>query len=77
MILVNTWLKNPIICFQHELKRMPITKQTRFILGIEDVKVFERKCKSKLICIEQTKIWQSDMNLIKGGYAIVITFHIA
>jgi hypothetical protein len=28
MILVNIGLKTPIICFQHELKRVPITKQT-------------------------------------------------
>jgi len=45
-----------------------------FILGIEDVEVFgelkmllpkplERKCKSKLIWIELTKIWQNDHNL--------------
>ncbi len=48
---------------------MPITKQARFILGIENVqvigelkmilpKLLKRKCKSKLICIELTKIWQ-------------------
>jgi hypothetical protein len=77
MILVNTGLKTPIICFQHELKRMPITKQTSFILGIEDVEVFgepkmllpkplERKWKSKLVWTELTKIWRSDRNLIKG-----------
>jgi hypothetical protein len=74
---------------------VPITKQARFILGIEDVEVFgelkmlllkplERKCKSKLIWIERTKIWQSDhslvegfpLNLVKGGYAIAIVGHI-
>jgi ribosomal protein S1 len=96
MILVNTGLKTPIICFQHELKRVPITKQTRFILGIEDVEVFgepkmllpkplERKCKSKLVWTELTKIWRSDRNLIKGfilnsvkgGYAVAIAGHIA
>nr|YP_010963500.1 ribosomal protein S1 [Rhodobryum laxelimbatum]UXX50344.1 ribosomal protein S1 [Rhodobryum laxelimbatum] len=77
MILVNTGLKTPIICFQYELKRMPITKQTSFILGIEDVEVFgepkmllpeplERKWKSKLVWTELTKIWRSDRNLIKG-----------
>jgi ribosomal protein S1 len=96
MILVNTGLKTPIICFQHELKRVPITKQTRFILGIEDVEVFgepkmllpkplERKCRSKLVWTELTKIWRSDRNLIKGfilnsvkgGYAVAIAGHIA
>nr|YP_009745561.1 ribosomal protein S1 [Andreaea wangiana]QIH30007.1 ribosomal protein S1 [Andreaea wangiana] len=77
MVLVDTGLKTPIICFQHELKRVPITKQTRFILGIEDVEVFgepkmllpkplERKCKSNLVWTELTKIWQSDQNLVKG-----------
>jgi len=77
MILVNTGLKTPIICLQHELERVPITKQTRFILGIEDVEVFgepkmllpkplERKCKNKLVWTELTKIWRSDRNLIKG-----------
>ena len=35
MVLVDTGLKTLIICFQHELKRVPITKQTRFILGVE------------------------------------------
>ncbi len=56
---------------------MPITKQARSILGIEDVQVIgelkmilpkplEKKCKSKLIWIELTKIWQSDHNLVKG-----------
>ncbi len=60
MVLVDKGLKTLIICFQHELKRVPITKQARFILGIEDVEVFgelkmllpkplKRKCKSKLI----------------------------
>lgn len=96
MILVNTGLKTPIICFQQELKKVPITKQTRFILGIEDVEVFgepkmllpkplERKCKSKLVWTELTKIWRSDRNLIKGfilnsvkgGYAVAIAGHIA
>nr|AND50037.1 ribosomal protein S1 [Sphagnum cuspidatum] len=96
MVLVDTGLKTLIICFQHELKRVPITKQARFILGIEDVEVFgelkmllpkplERKCKSKLIWTELTKIWQSDHNLVKGfllnsvkgGYAIAIAGHIA
>jgi hypothetical protein len=54
---------------------VPITKQTRFILGVEDVEVFcepkmllpkplERKCKSKLVWTELTKIWQSDQSLI-------------
>nr|AND50348.1 ribosomal protein S1 [Flatbergium sericeum] len=77
MVLVDTGLKTLIICFQHELKRVPITKQARFILGIEDVEVFgelkmllpkplERKCKSKLIWTKLTKIWQSDHNLVKG-----------
>jgi hypothetical protein len=69
---------------------VPITKQARFILGIQDVEVFGelkmflpkplRKCKSKLIWIELTKIWQSDhnlvkgffLNLVKGGYAIAM-----
>jgi ribosomal protein S1 len=78
------------------MKRVSITKQARFILGIEDVEVFgelkmllpkplERKCKSKLIWTELTKIWQSDHNLVKGfllnsvkgGYAIAIAGHIA
>jgi ribosomal protein L14E/L6E/L27E len=96
MVLVDTGLKTLIICFQHELKRVPITKQARFILGIEDVEVFgelkmllpkplERKCKSKLIWTELTKIWRSDHNLVKGfllnsvkgGYAIAIAGHIA
>nr|YP_009170583.1 ribosomal protein S1 [Chionoloma tenuirostre]ALF06897.1 ribosomal protein S1 [Chionoloma tenuirostre] len=96
IILVNTGLKTPIICFQHELKRVPITKQTRFILGIENVEVFgepkmllpkplERKCKSKLVWTELTKIWRSDRNFIKGfilnsvkgGYAVAIAGHIA
>ncbi len=68
MVLVDIGLKTLIICFQHELKRVPITKQARFILGIEDVEVFgelkmllpkplERKCKSKLIWTELIKIW--------------------
>jgi hypothetical protein len=75
---------------------VPITKQARFILGIEDVEVLgelkmllpkplERKCKSKLIWTELTKIWQNDhnlvkgflLNLVKGGYAIAIAGHIA
>nr|YP_009533038.1 ribosomal protein S1 [Polytrichum commune]AYG93131.1 ribosomal protein S1 [Polytrichum commune] len=96
MVLVDTGLKTLIICFQHELKRVPITKQTRFILGVEDVEVFgepkmllpkplERKCKSKLVWTELTKIWRSDRNLIKGfilnsvkgGYAVAIAGHIA
>jgi len=88
MLLVDTRLKILIICFQHELNRVPITKQARFILGIEDVEVFSelkmflqkslwRKCKSKLIWTELTKIWQSDHNLVKGGYAIAIANHIA
>jgi ribosomal protein L14E/L6E/L27E len=96
MVLVDTGLKTLIICFQHELKRVPITKQAKFILGIEDVEVFgelkmllpkplERKCKSKLIWTELTKIWRSDHNLVKGfllnsvkgGYAIAIAGHIA
>jgi len=74
---------------------MLITKQTRFILGIEQVEMFgelkmllpkllERKCKSKLIWTELTKIWQNDHNLVKGfllnsvkrGYAIAIAGHI-
>jgi len=49
----------------------------RFILRIEDVKVFgelkmllpkplEKKCKNKQIWTEITKIWQSDHNLVKG-----------
>jgi ribosomal protein S1 len=65
-------------------------------LGIEDVEVFgelkmllpkplKRKCKSKLIWTELTKIWQSHHNLVKGfllnsvkgGYAIVVAGHIA
>ncbi len=56
---------------------MPITKQARFILGIEDDEVFgelkmllpkllEGKCKSKLIWTKLTKIWQNDHNLVKG-----------
>ncbi len=56
---------------------MPITNQARSILGIENVQVIgelkmilpkpsERKCKSKLIWIELTKIWQNDHNLAKG-----------
>jgi ribosomal protein S1 len=79
MVLVDTQLKTLIICFQHELKRVPITKQSRFILGIEDVEVFgelkmfllkllKRKCKSKLIWTKLTKIWQSDHNLVKGYF---------
>jgi hypothetical protein len=59
MVFVDIRLQILIICFQHKLKKMPITKQTRFILGIEDVQVFgelkmllpklsENKCKSKL-----------------------------
>ncbi|CAM6007677.1 unnamed protein product [Sphagnum balticum] len=40
VVLVDIGLKTLIICFQHELKRMPITKQAKFILGIEDVEVF-------------------------------------
>jgi hypothetical protein len=59
------------------MKRMPISNQARSILGIEDVqvigelkmilpKMLERKCKSKLIWIELTKIWQSDHNVVKG-----------
>jgi hypothetical protein len=58
MVLVDTRLKTLIICSQHELNRVPITKQARFISGIEDEEVFgelkmflpkplERKCKSK------------------------------
>jgi ribosomal protein S1 len=81
MILVNT---------------VPITKQMRFILEIKDVEVFgkpkmllpkpqERKCRSKLVWTELTKIWRSDRNLIKGfilnsvkgGYAVAIAGHIA
>nr|WHW96935.1 ribosomal protein S1 [Aneura pinguis] len=76
-VLVDTGLKTPIICFQHELKRVPITKQARFHFGIEDVEVFgepkmllpkplEIKCKGKPVWIEPTKIWQSDQNLVKG-----------
>ncbi|BDD77347.1 ribosomal protein S1 (mitochondrion) [Marchantia polymorpha subsp. ruderalis] len=76
-VLVDTGLKTPIICFQHELKRVPITKQARFHFGIEDVEVFgepkmllpkplEIKCKRKLVWIELTKIWRSDQNLVKG-----------
>nr|AHI16041.1 ribosomal protein S1 [Blasia pusilla]QIA59564.1 ribosomal protein S1 [Blasia pusilla] len=76
-VLVDTGLKTPIICFQHELKRVPITKQARFNFGIEDVEVFgepkmllpkplEIKCKRKLVWIELTKIWRSDQNLVKG-----------
>jgi len=56
-----------------------ITKQARFILGIEDVEMFgelkmllpkpvERKCKSKLIWTKLTKIWQNDHNLVKGFF---------
>jgi hypothetical protein len=69
-------LKTLIIYFQHKMKRMPITKQARYILGIENVQVIgkpkmnlpkplKRKCKSKLIWIELTKIWQSDHILVK------------
>ncbi len=58
MVLVDTKLKTLIICSQHKLNRVPITKQARCILGIEDEKVFgelkmslpkplERKCKIK------------------------------
>nr|QIA59940.1 ribosomal protein S1 [Fossombronia cristula] len=76
-VLVDTGSKTPIICFQHELERVPITKQARFNFGIEDVEVFgepkmllpeplEMKCKRKLVRIEPTKIWQSDQNLVKG-----------
>uniref|UniRef100_UPI0030FE75CE ribosomal protein S1 n=1 Tax=Cyathodium cavernarum TaxID=351593 RepID=UPI0030FE75CE len=76
-VLVDTGLKTPIICFQHELKRVPITKQARFNFGIEDVEVFgepkmllpkplEIKCKRKLVWIELTKIWRSEQNLVKG-----------
>jgi hypothetical protein len=32
-------IKIIIICFQHKLKKKPITKQARFILGIENVQV--------------------------------------
>lgn len=97
MVLVDTGPKTPIICFQHELKRVPIPKQARFVLGIEDVEVFgepkmllpeplERKCKSKLVRTELTKIWRSDqhnlvkgfiLNSVKGGYAVAIAGHIA
>jgi len=67
MVLVDTGLKTLIISFPHELKRMLITKQTRFILGIGDVEMFgelkmflpkplERKCKSKLIWTKLAKI---------------------
>jgi ribosomal protein S1 len=95
MVLVDIGLKTPIICFQHALKRVLITKQAKFILGIKDVEMFgelkmllpkslERKCKSKLIWTELTKIWQNDhnlvegflLNLVKGGYAIAIACHI-
>nr|QIA60854.1 ribosomal protein S1 [Makinoa crispata] len=76
-VLVDTGLKTPILCFQHELERVPITKQARFNFGIEDVEVFgepkmllpkplEIKCKRKLVRIELTKIWRSDQNLVKG-----------
>nr|QIA60686.1 ribosomal protein S1 [Lepidozia trichodes]QIA61020.1 ribosomal protein S1 [Lepidozia sandvicensis] len=76
-VLVDTGLKTPIICFQHELKKVPITKQARFNFGIEDVEVFgepkmllpkplEVRCKGKLVWIELTKIWRSDQNLVKG-----------
>nr|QIA60065.1 ribosomal protein S1 [Radula japonica] len=76
-VLVDTGLKTTIICFQHELKKVPITKQTRFNFGIEDVEVFgepkillpkplEIRCKGKLVWIELTKIWRSDQNLVKG-----------
>nr|QIA60232.1 ribosomal protein S1 [Treubia lacunosa] len=76
-VLVDTGLKTPIICFQHELRRVPITKQARFHFGIEDVEVFgepkmllpkplEIKCKRKLVWIELTKIWRSDKNFVKG-----------
>jgi ribosomal protein S1 len=79
MVLVDTRLKTLLICFQHELNKVPIIKQARFILGIEDVEVFselkmllpkllERKCKSKLIWTKLTKIWQSDHNLMKGFF---------
>ncbi|BBN13464.1 hypothetical protein MPTK1_6g03690 [Marchantia polymorpha subsp. ruderalis] len=58
--LGGTRLKTPILCFQHEPKRVSITKQARFHFGIEDVEVFgepkmllpkplEIKCKRKLI----------------------------
>jgi hypothetical protein len=40
IIFVDVGLKTLIICFQHKLKKVPITKQARFILGIEDVQVF-------------------------------------
>nr|WIA66427.1 ribosomal protein S1 [Apopellia endiviifolia]WIA66468.1 ribosomal protein S1 [Apopellia endiviifolia]WIA66509.1 ribosomal protein S1 [Apopellia endiviifolia]WIA66550.1 ribosomal protein S1 [Apopellia endiviifolia] len=77
-VLVDTGLKTPIMCFQHELmKGVPITNHQRFNFGIEDVEVFgepkmllpkplEIKCKRKLVRIELTKIWRSDQNLVKG-----------
>nr|YP_009674917.1 ribosomal protein S1 [Haplomitrium hookeri]QDE12935.1 ribosomal protein S1 [Haplomitrium hookeri] len=76
-VLVDTGLKTPIICFQHELEGVPITKQARFHFGIEDVEVFGEpkmllpeplgiKCKRKQVRIELTKIWRSDQNLVKG-----------
>nr|YP_010881172.1 ribosomal protein S1 [Pellia epiphylla]WIA66715.1 ribosomal protein S1 [Pellia epiphylla var. borealis]QDE10573.1 ribosomal protein S1 [Pellia epiphylla]WIA66674.1 ribosomal protein S1 [Pellia epiphylla]WIA66756.1 ribosomal protein S1 [Pellia epiphylla var. borealis]WIA66797.1 ribosomal protein S1 [Pellia epiphylla] len=81
VLVVDTGLKTPIICFQHELKGVPITnhQEARFFhFGIEDVEVFgepkmllpkplEIKCKRKLVWIEPTKIWRSDQqNLVKG-----------
>ncbi len=67
MILMDMRLKTLIICFQHEMKRMPVTKQAKSILGIENVqmigelkillpKPLKRKCKTKLFWIELTKI---------------------
>nr|QIA60150.1 ribosomal protein S1 [Haplomitrium mnioides]QIA60192.1 ribosomal protein S1 [Haplomitrium mnioides] len=76
-VLVDTGPKTPIIRFQHELERVPITKQARFHFGIEDVEVFGEpkmllpeplgiKCKRKQVRIELTKIWRSDQNLVRG-----------
>lgn len=48
------------------------------------LKLLERKCKSKLVWIELIKIWWSDwnlikgfiLNLVKGGYVVVIVGYI-
>lgn len=40
MVLVDIVLENIVICFQLEMKRVPISKKLKLSLGIEDVAVF-------------------------------------
>ncbi len=77
MTMLNKKQANILLFHHNKIDCKRYLNEVYFILGIEDVEVFdklkmlflkplERKCKNKQIWTELTKIWQSDHNLVKG-----------